>query len=360
MNQFWSSRLEGIRAYTPGEQPIGRTFIKLNTNENPYPPAPNVEDALRELGEEQAASLRLYPDPASSGLSTIIAARNMLRPSQVFLGNGSDEVLCFCFMAFMDAQRPAIFPDITYSFYPVYAQFTGVPVITPPLQEDFSVPVEELCQNRGVVLLANPNAPTGRALPLETIEEIVRANPDYAVIIDEAYIDFGGYTAASLIHRYENLLVVQTFSKSRALAGMRVGYALGQEPLIDALRTVRDCINSYTIDRAAQRIATASMQNEAYFRQRCWQIVETRERTAEALTALGFHVVPSEANFLFVEHPAVSGETLYQALREAGILVRRWDQERIRNYLRISIGTDEEMDLLLAQLKAILAAHGEA
>lgn len=355
MNKFWSSRLSGIEAYVPGEQPIDRRYIKLNTNENPYPPSPAVQAELESLQLAKGEELRLYPDPNSGNLTAVLAQRYQVKPSQVFLGNGSDEVLFFSFMAFMDAQKPAVFPDITYSFYPVYAEYLGIPTICPPLHEDFSIPVTELCRNRGVVVLANPNAPTSLALPLETVERIVRSNPDFTVIVDEAYIDFGGESAVPLVDKYDNLLVIQTFSKSRSLAGLRVGYAIGNEDLITALRTVRDCINSYTIDRVAQRVAAVAVQDEEYFQQTRHKIIATRERCADKLSGMGFAVLPSAANFLFVSHPTARAADLLAGLRQEGILVRYWNKPRIFNHLRITVGTDEEMDALLDALRRLLS-----
>jgi len=351
MKEFWSDRIRDMVPYVPGEQPRDRVFIKLNTNECPYPPSPRAVEAIRAAAGD---SLRLYPDPECTALREAIAKREGLRPSQVFCSNGSDEVLAFAFQAFFDPGRDIVFPRITYSFYPVYTDYFGLRRREVPMAADFSCPPEELCGNNGGVVLANPNAPTGIAVGLETVERLLRANPDVVVLVDEAYVDFGGESAVPLIDKYPNLLVVQTASKSRSLAGLRVGWAMGQENLIDGLRCVRDSINSYTVDRLAMAGLAAAMEDEDYFRATCRKIMDVRGWAGEELERLGFTVLPSKANFLFVRHPDREGKALWQGLRDRGILVRRWEQPLIIDWLRISIGTREEMEALVSALKELI------
>ena len=351
MKKHWSRRIRDMVPYVPGEQPRDRQFIKLNTNENPYPPSPKALEALRAAAGD---SLRLYPDPECTELRAAIAAAHGLSPEQVFPGNGSDEVLAFCFQAFFDPDRPVRFADITYTFYAVYASYFGLTPELVPLAEDFTLPVADLlAPGCGGVVLANPNAPTGLAVKLADIRRILEAHRDQVVLVDEAYIDFGGASADVLVPEYDNLVVVRTLSKGHALAGLRVGYALAQPDLIAALRCVRDSINSYTVDRAAQAAAAASLRDAAYFQERTAQVVRTRQRTALALRDMGFAVTDSQANFLFVRHPQVPAKTLLDGLRERGILVRWFDRPRIRDYLRITVGTDGEMDALTAALKEL-------
>ena len=347
MNQYWSRRIREAVPYTPGEQPKDRTFIKLNTNECPYPPTPRAVEAIRGAAGE---GLRLYPDPECLDLRTSIARREGLDVSQVFCGNGSDEILAFAFQAFFDPDREVVFPSITYSFYPVYANFFGLKYREVPMNPNFSVQVDLLCGENGGVVLANPNAPTGIAVGLDVVERVLAANPNVAVIVDEAYIDFGADSAIGLIGRYPNLLVVQTSSKSRALAGLRVGWAMGSPGLIDGLRCVRDSVNSYTVDRLAQAGAAAAVRDEDYFQAIRRRVIKTREKTEKTLKEIGFTVLPSQANFLFCSYPARSGKALLDGLRERGILVRWWNRPDIRDWLRISVGTDEEMDALVQAL----------
>ncbi len=347
MNQYWSRRIREAVPYTPGEQPKDRTFIKLNTNECPYPPTPRAVEAIRGAAGE---GLRLYPDPECLDLRTSIARREGLDVSQVFCGNGSDEILAFAFQAFFDPDREVVFPSITYSFYPVYANFFGLKYREVPMNPNFSVQVDLLCGENGGVVLANPNAPTGIAVGLDVVERVLAANPNVAVIVDEAYIDFGADSAVGLIGRYPNLLVVQTSSKSRALAGLRVGWAMGSPGLIDGLRCVRDSVNSYTVDRLAQAGAAAAVRDEDYFQAIRRRVIKTREKTEKTLKEIGFTVLPSQANFLFCSYPSRSGKALLDGLRERGILVRWWNRPDIRDWLRISVGTDEEMDALVQAL----------
>lgn len=351
MKEYWSSRIRDAVPYIPGEQPKDRQFIKLNTNECPYPPSPKALEAIRDSVD---ASLRLYPDPECTQLRTAIAKREGLDVSQIFCGNGSDEVLAFAFQAFFDPDRKVVFPRITYSFYPVYTDFFGLKRWEAPMNPDFSDPVDLLCGQNGGVVLANPNAPTGIAVGLDTVEQLLRANPDVVVIVDEAYVDFGADSAVGLIDRYPNLLVIQTTSKSRALAGLRVGWAMGNRNLIDGLRCVRDSINSYTVDRLAQAGAAAAIEDEAYFQSIRTRVTSTRAWTEQALKEKGFTVLPSQTNFLFVSHPKRTGRELLNGLRERGVLVRWWAIPEIENWLRISIGTGEEMTALLSALDELI------
>ncbi len=350
MNRYWSKRIQDIVPYTPGEQPKDQRFIKLNTNECPYPPSPKAVEAIREAAGD---SLRLYPDPECVDLRAAIAQREGLEISQVFCGNGSDEILAFAFQAFFDPEREVVFPRITYSFYPVYTDFFGLERREVPMEPDFSSPIDLLCGNNGGVVLANPNAPTGLAVGLDTVEKLLAANPDVVVIVDEAYVDFGADSAARLIGRYPNLLVVQTTSKSRALAGLRVGWAMGDAGLIDGLRCVRDSINSYTVDRLAQAGAAAAIRDEGYFQSIRRRVIDTREWTERTLREKGFTVLPSQANFLFVSHPGRTGKELLDGLRRRGVLVRWWPIPEIEDWLRISIGTEEEMAALSAALEEL-------
>ncbi|MGN0968249.1 MAG: histidinol-phosphate transaminase [Oscillospiraceae bacterium] len=348
MKEFWSGRIRDAVPYVPGEQPRDRKFIKLNTNENPYPPSERAAEAMRAAVN---ADLRLYPDPECTALRAAAAECWDVKPEQVFCGNGSDEILAFCFQAFFDPGREVVFPRITYSFYPVYTDYFGLDRREVPMNPDFSDPVELLCGNNGGVVLANPNAPTGIAVELEVVEKLLRANPDVVVIVDEAYVDFGAQSAVGLIDRYPNLVVVQTLSKSRSLAGLRVGFALAQENLIAALCCVRDSINSYTVDRVAQAGAAAALADREYFEQTRKKVMDTRAWTVGELEKLGFTVCPSQANFVFARHPDRPGKEIFDYLRREGILVRRWDIPEIRDWLRISIGTDAEMQALISVLK---------
>ena len=351
MKEFWSGRIRDAVPYVPGEQPREGKFIKLNTNECPYPPSPRVVEAIRQAAGDE---LRLYPDPECLALRRAIAKREGLKPEQVFCSNGSDEVLAFAFQAFFDPEREIVFPRITYSFYPVYTDYFGLRCRRVPMNPDFSDPVDELCGSNGGVVLCNPNAPTGIAVGLDVVEKLLRANPDVVVIVDEAYVDFGAQSAVPLIGKYPNLLVVQTASKSRALAGLRVGWAMGHEDLIAGLRCVRDSINSYTVDRLAQAGLKAAIEDEAYFQSIRRRVMDTRTWAARALEDLGFTVLPSQANFLFVSKPGRDGRELLSGLRERGVLVRWWDDAPIRDWLRVSIGTDEEIKTLIDVLKELI------
>lgn len=351
MKEFWSARIRDAAPYVPGEQPREGKFIKLNTNECPYPPSPKALEAIRQAAN---GDLRLYPDPECLALRQAIARREGLGVEQVFCSNGSDEVLAFAFQAFFDLDREVVFPRITYSFYPVYTDYFGLKCRRVPMNPDFSEPVEELCGNNGGVVLCNPNAPTGIAVGLDVVERLLRANPDVVVIVDEAYVDFGADSAVPLIEKYPNLLVVQTASKSRALAGLRVGWAMGHENLIAGLRCVRDSINSYTVDRIAQAGAQAAIEDEEYFQFIRRKVMDTREWAAKALKEMGFTVLDSKANFLFLSYPTRGGKELLDDLRARGILARWWSDPPIAHWLRVTIGTDEEMTALIQAVRELV------
>ena len=350
MSIYFSGRHQTLVPYVPGEQPQGKPYLKLNTNESPFPPSPAVAEAVA----TEAKRLHLYSDPESRGLIEQLAASKGVRPTQVLVGNGSDEVLSFAFQAFADEKHPLCFPDITYGFYPILAELYRIPYTCIPLREDFTVdPLPYIGCGR-MVVLANPNAPTGIALPLETIEKIVRANPGTVVLIDEAYVDFGGESAIPLTAKYENLLVVQTFSKSRSLAGGRLGFAIGSEKLIADMHTIRNSFNPYNVNRMTAAAGIAALREQAYYDENCRTIAENRAWTAEALQALGFTVLPSQANFVFARSERIDGETLYLELKKRGILVRHFGTERIAAYNRITIGTRPQMERLMDTIKTIL------
>ncbi len=350
-NRLWNKKTKESTPYVPGEQPK-KPCIKLNTNENPYPPSPKVKERMAQFSCE---ALRLYPDTTSSLLKETVADYYGIRPDQLFFGNGSDEVLAIVFQAFFDKAMPVAFPDISYSFYPVYADYYSIPATLIPLCDDFTIPLEKFKQFRGGVVLANPNAPTGITIGVEEIKDLVLSNRDRLVVIDEAYIDFGGESAVRLIDESDNLLVVQTVSKSRSLAGLRVGYAMGNPSLIKALECTRDSFNSYTMDILAQQLTLAAFEDGPWFEQTRARIIKTREWFVGELNRLGFSTLPSKANFIFTTHPAFSAKKLYELLREQGILVRYFSKPRIDDYLRISIGTEEEMRQLTQALESILA-----
>lgn len=349
MKEFWSSMIKDIEPYTPGEQPKNQKFIKLNTNENPYPPSPGVIEAIR---QGVGAQLRLYPDPSAGAFVEAVAEYWGVDTAMVFPGNGSDEVLAMAFMAFFEEGREVAFPDVTYSFYPVYSNLFGQKIKIVKLKEDYSIDVDGMRGDGGVVL-ANPNAPTGMALSLPEVERIVRQNPAVVVLVDEAYVSFGAESAVSLVGKYENLLVCNTLSKSHSLAGMRLGYAIGAENLIAGLNAVKDSFNSYTLDRLAILAGAAAMRDRAYTEETSRKIVATRERAAAALREKSFTVLPSKANFFYVKPPFKQAEEVFKELREKGILIRRFGGERERDYLRVSIGTDEEMDAFLTAIFSI-------
>jgi histidinol-phosphate aminotransferase len=351
MSDYWSAVVHGLTPYVPGEQPKLANLVKLNTNENPYGPSPKVLEALR---AEAADTLRLYPDPNSDRLRAGIAAYHGVTPAQVFVGNGSDEVLAHAFMALLKHERPILFPDISYSFYPVYCGLYEITHRAVPLTDSFEISVDDYLVPNGGVIFPNPNAPTGRLLALAEIERLLAGNPDSVVVIDEAYIDFGGESAVGLVARHPQLLVVRTLSKSHALAGLRVGYAIGQPHLIEALNRVKDSFNSYPLDRFAQAGALASMQDHAYFESICAKVVATRTRLVGEMEEMGFEVLPSGANFIFARHPAHDGAELAARLRERSIIVRHFSKPaRIAPFLRITVGTDAQCDALVAALKAL-------
>lgn len=351
MSKFWSDVVHKLTPYVPGEQPKLNNLVKLNTNENPYGPSPKVIAALK---AEAADSLRLYPDPNSDALKAAIANTYQLNPSQVFVGNGSDEVLAHVFQALLKHDKPLLFPDITYSFYPVYCGLYGIDYQTIPLAEDFSIDIEDYSMPNGGIIFPNPNAPTGIPLALAQIEKLLQRNPESVIVIDEAYVDFGTESAVRLINRYPNLLVIHTLSKARSLAGLRVGYALGAPDLIEALIRVKDSFNSYPIDRLASAGAIAAMQDTDYFNKTCEMVVATRDALVNDLTGLGFEVLPSGANFIFAKHQDWDGAELTAKLREYNIIVRHFKSpHRISPYLRITIGTDEQSKILIDTLSAI-------
>lgn len=352
MSKYWSPIVHQLTPYVPGEQPKLNGLVKLNTNENPYGPSPKVIAALQ---AEAAETLRLYPDPNSDRLKTAIAEYHGLQINQVFVGNGSDEVLAHVFHALFQHELPLLFPDITYSFYPVYCGLYGINYETIALNGRFEINVEDYLRPNGGIIFPNPNAPTGIPLPLTEIERLLKHNQDSVVVIDEAYVDFGTESAVQLIQTYPNLLVTHTLSKARSLAGLRVGFALGHPDLIEALTRVKDSFNSYPIDRFAESGAVAAMQDRAYFNQTCAQVVATRTRLIADLVALGFEVLPSGANFIFAKHPAHAGDVLSANLREQNIIVRHFKKPaRIAPYLRITIGTDDQSERLVNALKSIV------
>lgn len=353
MNEYWSRTLRQIEPYIPGDQPKGVRLAKLNTNENPYPPSPNVISAIKKAADD---TLRLYPDPNCDELKGTIAHYYGIGKDKVFVGNGSDEILAFCYAAFFNPDEEILFPDITYSFYPVYSTLFGIPFREIRLNDDFSVPVKDFTVNNNGIVLPNPNAPTGRYLDTESILEIVKYNlaQKKVVIIDEAYIDFGGSSIVPYINEFPNLLVVQTLSKSRSLAGLRIGLAMGSEGLIEGLSRIKSSVNSYTIDRLALVGAIEAFKDDHYFRSNCKKIIATRDRISNDLTRLGFEVIPSKANFIFVKHPTVKASELLAKLKERTIYVRHFNKPRIDNYLRISIGTDPEMDQLVGAMGEIV------
>lgn len=349
--RFWSPEVRELEPYVPGEQPKIQNLLKLNTNENPYPPSPKVVEAVQAVLTHQADALRLYPDPDAIALKHAIAKQQNIDVSQVFVGNGSDEVLAHIFKAFFLQDEPILYPDITYSFYPVYSQFFGTKTKEIPLNDNFKIEVKDYVQPNGGVIITNPNAPTSIALGLAEIEQILKANPDRVVVIDEAYVDFGAESAVSLVNRYENLVVCQTTSKSRSLAGLRVGFAIAQSHLIAALEAVKNSFNSYPIDRFAIAAAVASFEDQTYFEEQCQKVISSREKLVDELTTLGFKVLPSKANFIFASHPSHDAGQLAQQLREQGIIVRYFNKPRINQFLRITVGTDEQNERLVQTLK---------
>lgn len=344
MSKFWSAAIHQLTPYVPGEQPKGQQLIKLNTNENPYPPSPHVSAVINEF---DPAQLRLYPDPDSTLLKNTLADYYQVTPAQVFVGNGSDEVLAHTFMAFFRQSQPLLMPQITYSFYDVYCNLYDIEYRHIPLAEDFSVNLADYQQPNGGIIFANPNAPTGTLLDLNQIETLLQHNQTSVVAVDEAYIDFGGQSAIALVAKYPNLLVLQTLSKSRSLAGMRVGFAIGHPDLIEGLERVKNSFNSYPLDKLAQACAVAAIEDQAHFKATCAKIIATRQWTHDQLVQLGFHVVPSASNFILASHPHIPAAQLMSYLRNHQILVRHFNRPEIENYLRISIGDDQQMQALI-------------
>lgn len=350
-SKYWSAFVKELKPYEPGEQPRIQGLIKLNTNENPYPPSPRV---LECFGDEPLRKLRLYPDPANTALKQALAAQYSVSERQLSVGNGSDEILAFAFQAFFKQSLPVLFPDITYGFYSVYCGLFDIDYIELPLEDDFSIPLAAFKRPNGGIIFPNPNAPTGIGMPLATIESLLVANTESVVIVDEAYVDFGADSAVALIDRYPNLLVVQTLSKSRSLAGARVGFAIGSVDLIEALERVKNSFNPYSVDRMAEITAIAAVEDVDYFEDCRQKIIATREWSAGQLQALGFDVLPSKTNFIMARPPVMSAEQFFSALREQNILVRYFKKPRIGEYLRITIGTDAEMQTLVAASQKIL------
>ena len=347
MSRFLNKRYEALEAYTPGEQPRDMVYIKLNTNESPYPPAPSVVAAMN---AEQVENLRLYSDPTGLSLKQSLAGLYDLKPENIFLSNGSDDILNFAFMAFAD-DRGAAFADISYGFYPVYGELHNVNVQIIPLEADFSLDYRKYCGLDKMIVIANPNAPTGMEIPLWQIEEILKTNPNAVVLIDEAYVDFGGTSCYKLIETYENLLVVRTFSKSRCLAGARLGYAFGDPALIEDLEKLKYSTNPYNVNRLTMMLGCKTVEAEPYYRQVSEKIQAARAWAVDAMEAIGFTVLPSKANFIFARYPGLSGDDLYTGLRQRGILVRHFTKERIKDFVRITIGTQAQMERLVEALK---------
>lgn len=347
----WAANVRKVTPYVPGEQPQGKNIIKLNTNENPYPPSPKVFEMHEQM---DVSNFGLYPELSAQSLVDKLAEYHSISNKEVFVGVGSDDVLSMAFLTFFNSEKPILFPDITYSFYPVWAEVYRIPYECPSLREDFTIDIEDYKRENGGVVIANPNAPTSIAMPLAQIEEIIKANPEVVVIVDEAYVDFGGETALPLIDKYDNVLVVRTYSKSRSMAGMRIGYAMGNEALIQALNDVKESVNSYTMNTESIRIGAASLEDEEYFQTNLKKVMDTRERTKKALEEMGFEVKESCTNFLFAAHGKVPAKEIFEALKEKEIYVRYFNKEKINNYLRITIGTDEQMDTFLAAVKEIV------
>lgn len=354
MSRFLSRRFAALEEYVPGEQPRDQQYIKLNTNESPYPPSRGV---LNAISTNEVAKLNLYSDPDAKELTAALAETYQVGPENIFLSNGSDDILNFCFMAFCDAG--VVFPQVSYGFYEVYANLHGVPFEKIPLNADFSIRANDYCGVNRAVVLANPNAQTGLALPLADIERIIRSNPKNAVVVDEAYVDFGGASAAALIGVYDNLLVVQTYSKSRSMAGARLGYAIGCKALIADLNKLKYSTNPYNLNRLTQLAGIAALRDQAYYDENCRRIIETRAYTRDALLALGFTCTDSRANFLLASSPDISGGALYRRLKEMGILVRHFSDPEIENHVRITIGTREQMDALLCAVRSILKEESD-
>lgn len=351
MSDFLVPALQGLAPYIPGEQPQDRSYVKLNTNESPYPPSPRVLDALN---RDQVGRLNLYSDPTALPLRRAIADNYHVKPENVFCGNGSDEVLAFSFLAFADAEHPVTIPEVSYGFYQVFARLFRVPPRVIGLNEDFTLPVQRFAEAGSMVVFANPNAPTGIALPLEDVERIVKGNPEHIVLVDEAYVDFGGESALSLLEKYPNLLIVRTFSKSRSLAGARLGYAIANAPVISDLERVRNSFHPYNINRLSMLAGVEAMRDTDYFADCTQRIISQRKETARELRALGFTMTESSANFLFAAHPSLTARDYYTALKARGVLIRCWDDPNLKEHVRITVGTREQMRRLMLETRAIL------
>ena len=357
MSKFWNDKIKEIEPYVPGEQPKDKKYIKLNTNENPYSPSEKVIEKIKSMNLED---LKLYPDPDVSELRKVIAEYfskkidERITKEQIFVGNGSDEVLALIFMTFFNKGDKVYYPDITYSFYPVYADLFDLKEVKIPLNKNFEIEIDKYFGVDGHIIITNPNAPTSIALKLEEIEEIVKKNPNQLVVVDEAYVDFGAESAVKLVNKYDNVLVVQTFSKSRSFAGMRLGYAIGSGNIIEGLNRLKFSFNSYTIDRISIEAGIESFKDDEYFMKTNAKIIETREKTVKKLKELGFKVLNSSANFIFISHNKVFAGDLYKQLKDNGILVRYFAKDRIDNYLRVTIGTDEEMEIFIEKLEKLL------
>lgn len=347
----WEENVRRVVPYVPGEQPKDTNVIKLNTNENPYPPAPGVEKLKQEFSCDR---LRLYPDPEATVLVDAIAKRYGVKPAQVFVGVGSDDVLALAFLTFFNGEKPILFPDITYSFYDVWADLYRIPYKTCPLDENFRMNIRDYEQENGGIIFPNPNAPTGVLETVENIETIVKNNPDVVVIVDEAYIDFGGTSVLPLVEKYENLLVVQTFSKSRSMAGARLGFGIGCKELIADLNAIKYSTNPYNINSATMAAGVGALKDTAYFQKNCAAIAETRAWTTDQLRRLGFRIIDSKANFVFAAAPNYSGQALYLDLKAKGILVRHFETPRLKDFNRITIGSREQMEALVAAIKELL------
>ncbi len=347
----WEHNIRNVEPYIPGEQPKSVGVIKLNTNENPYPPSPKAELAARDFNFDR---LKLYPDPNASQLVHGLAKYYQVLDNQVFVGVGSDDVLSICFLTFFNSDKPVLFPDISYSFYPVWANMYQIPYCEIPVDKDFHIVAKDYYRENGGIIFPNPNAPTSLYMGLDEVENIVKNNQESVVIVDEAYIDFGGQSAISLIDKYENLLVVQTYSKSRSMAGMRIGYAIGSQRLIEAMQAVKFSINSYTMNITSLVYGSAVLEDEEYFQECVEKIIATRERTKRELAELGFTFLDSKTNFLFAQHKKIHADALFEELKKKNIYVRYFNRPKIDNYLRITIGTDEQMNKLFAALKEII------
>lgn len=350
MSRFFSEKYAQLTPYTPGEQPKDAQYVKLNTNESPFPPSPS---ALR-MAAEAAKQLQLYSDPECADLVAQAAQTFGVQKDEILFTNGSDEILNFAFMAFCDEAHPAVFPDITYGFYKVFAQLNNIPYEQIPLAEDFTIRVEEYCGINKTIVIANPNAPTGIALSLQQIEQIVQSNPNNVVVIDEAYVDFGGESAIGLIHKYDNLLVTGTFSKSRSLAGGRLGFGIGCKALIQDLNTIKYATNPYNVNRMTMAAGVGALLDEAYFRENCRKIAEVRAWTMEQLKNAGFSFTDSKANFIFATHPKADGKQVYLRLKQKGVLIRHFDTPRLCQYNRITVGSAEQMEVFMEKLREVL------